>query len=125
MANSYKYERNETAIDEYMWPLTGESTIFNWAALTEELAIRTRLGVILAHVRDMHIAPRLRRLGPHPSADRIRAVEESVIDRAGDSPLWAQTLREPVPRALRDEWRQLTQRLSEIKRNRQSPIAER
>jgi hypothetical protein len=108
------YEPYETEIDEYMWPLTGDSTSFNWTALTEELEIRTRLGAILAHVRDMHIAPRVRRLGPRPSRDRLRAVEESIIAGPAAGPLWAQTLQEPVPRALRDEWRELTRRLSEI-----------
>ena len=108
-------EPYETEIDEYMWPLTGESTAFNWSSLTEELEIRTRLGAILGHVRDMHIAPRLRRLGPRPSPDRVRAVEESVISGPANGPLWAQSLHEPVPRALRDEWGALTRRLSEIK----------
>lgn len=108
------YESYDTGIDEYMWPLTGAPTPFNWQALSEELEIRTRLGEILAHVRNMHIAPRLRRLGPRPSPDRIRAAEESVISGPVDGPVWIQTLHEPVPRALRDEWRALTQRLSVI-----------
>jgi hypothetical protein len=107
-------ETREIQIDEYMWPLTGEATPFDWTALTEELQIRTRLGAILAHVRDTHIAPRVRRLGPSPSRDRIRAVEESIIAGPAAGPVWVQTLREPVPRALRDEWRALTQRLSDI-----------
>lgn len=111
---SGSYETYENAIDEYMWPLTGESTAFDWSALTEELELRARLGTILAHVRDMHIAPRLRRLGPRPSPDQIRAVEASVIAGPTAGPLWAQTLREPVPRALRDEWQELTHRLSTI-----------
>ena len=110
-----KYEPYETEIDEYMWPLTGESAAFNWTVLAEEMEIRTRLGAILAHVRDMHIAPRVRRLGPRPSADLIRAVEESVIAGPAAGPLWARTLREPVPRVLRDEWHELTRRLCDIK----------
>lgn len=107
-------EPYDTEIDEYMWPLTGEATVFNWSVLAEEVEIRTRLGEILAHVRDMHIAPRLRRIGPRPSPDMIRAVEENVIDGPTAGPLWAQTLKEPVPRALRDEWQELTRRLSQI-----------
>jgi len=108
------YEAYETEIDEYMWPLTGESTAFNWTALTEELELRARLGTILAHVREMHISPRVRRLGPRPTPDQIRAVEASVITGPTAGPLWAQTLHEPVPRALRDEWQGLTRRLSTI-----------
>ena len=117
------YEPCETEIDEYMWPLTGEPTAFNWTALTEELEIRTRLGTILAHVRDMHIAPRVRRLGPRPSRDLIRAVEESVIAGPEAGPLWTQTLREPVPRALRDEWGELTRQLRAIKGRATRPAA--
>src|SRR5262249_53084359 len=86
------------------WPLTGDSTSFNWTALTEELEIRTRLGAILTHVRDMHVAPRVRRLGPDPSRDRVRAVEESIITGPAAGPLWAQRLQEPVPRALGEGW---------------------
>lgn len=104
-------EPYETEIDEYMWPLTGEATTLNWTALAEALEIRARLGEILAHVRDTHIAPRLRRMGSRPSTDLIRAVQESVIAGPETGPLWAQTLKEPVPRALRDEWRELTRRL--------------
>jgi hypothetical protein len=116
-------EPYESEIDEYMWPLTGEATAFNWTALAEQLEIRQRLGEILAHVRDMHIAPRQRRLGPRPSPDMIRAVEESVMDGPAHGPVWAQTLKEPVPRALRDEWHELTRRLREIERRAAQPAA--
>jgi len=108
-------EPYETEIDEYMWPLSGDSTSFNWTALAEELEIRTRLGEILTHVRDTHIAPRLRRLGIRPSPDLVRSVEESIIAGPAGGPLWAQTLKEPVPRVLRHEWDELARRLSVIK----------
>src|SRR5262249_37180563 len=112
-------------IDEYLWPLTGALTAVDWLALTEELHIRKRLAEIAAHVREFHIAPRLRRGGPPSSPALVRAIKESVIAGPGDAPPWEITLKEPVPRALREEWRQLAARLQTIEEQKRCGAAAR
>lgn len=111
-------DRTEPEVDEYLWPLTGDLSPINWEALAEELHIRDRLAVIVTHVREVHLEPRLRRLGALASAGVTKAVTEAIIAGPEDGPPWAQTLRDPVPRALREEWNQLTRRLHELDRNR-------
>jgi hypothetical protein len=106
----------DTEIDEHLWPLTGDTFSIHCESFTEELHIRQRLAEILAHVREAHIEPRLRRLGARASAAYVRNITESIIAGPGDGPPWAQTLKEPVPLALREEWNQLAQRLCEINR---------
>ena len=115
--------RTDTEVDEYLWPLTGdtssiqwESITKEWESITEELHIRQRLAKIMAHVREAYIQPRLRRLGARTNSAYIRSITESIIAGPGDGPPWAQTLKEPVPRALREEWNELAQRLCEINR---------
>jgi hypothetical protein len=105
-------------IDEYLWPLTGDLSPINWEALAEELHIRDRLAVILAHVREMHVEPRLRRMGPRASGV-ARAATAAIISGPEDGPPWLQTLKEPVPRALREEWTRLARRLCELANTRQ------
>ena len=105
-------------IDEYLWPLTGEVSSMDWQPVVEELQIRQRLADIMAHVREMHVRPRLARLGPRASETMRCAVTESIIDGPEGGPPWTQTLREPVPRGLRDEWNQLAGRLCEIEQRR-------
>jgi hypothetical protein len=98
----------ETEIDEYLWPLTGDLSPINWEHLSEEMHIRERLAEILAHVREMHVVPRQRQLGPRVAPATI---VQAVIAGPENGPPWEQTLKEPVPRALRDEWNQLAARL--------------
>ncbi len=107
-------DRLETEIDEYLWPLTGDLSPINWEYLSEELHIRERLAEIMMHVREMHLTPRLRRLEPRLASTVTQAVAQAIIAGPENGPPWAQTLKDPVPRALRDEWKQLTQRLREI-----------
>lgn len=101
-------------IDEYLWPLTGDVSVVDWDALTEGLQIRQRLGEILMHVRTTHVRPRLQRLGARPAMHVVQAATQAVIAGPQDGPPWEQRLQEPVPRALRDEWEQLTQRLRQL-----------
>ena len=111
---------NEAApeIDEYLWPLVGEtSASVDWSLLAEELQIRQRLVEIMAHVHTTHVMPRLRRAEVRSTAQH-RGIVESVIAGSPDAPPWEQMLRAPVPRALRDEFRELAQRLRAIGRRR-------
>ena len=101
----------DTNIDEYLWPLTGNMAAVDWSVLAEELEIRERLVEIKAHVCEMHVLPRLARLGPRSTPAAIDDVTRSIIDGPPEGPLWAQTLKNPVPRALREEWSALTGRL--------------
>ncbi len=109
--------RQDLEIDEYLWPLTGALWAVDWQLLAEELQVRRRLVDIMAHVRAMHLEPRTRRLGARASVTSVRAVSESVISGPEQGPPWMQTLHEPVPRVLREEWRQLSQRLHAIVRD--------
>ena len=102
------------AVDEYLWPLTGEVQQIDWESLAEQLRIRGRLADIAAHVRELHLRPRLRRLGPRPALAMIAAVTESLIEGPAGGPAWDQRLKAPVPSGLRDEWNQLAQRLREL-----------
>src|SRR5260370_12317353 len=96
--------RFEAEVDEYLWPLTGSTAYVDWNALAEELRIRKRLGQITAHVHEMHVHPRLRRFGSRLSSTAIAEITAGVIVGPPDGPPWLQTLKEPVPRALREEW---------------------
>ena len=107
-------DRTEMQIDEYLWPLTGSMTAIDWPSVTEELQIRERLAEISAHVHEQHVQPRLRRLNVRASTALTEAVTRGIIAGAADGPPWTQTLRDPVPRALRDEWAQLAERLRAI-----------
>ena len=107
-------EHSEYEVDEYLWPLTGNLLSVDWHVLAEELEVRTRLREILAHVREMHVQPRVRRLGSGASKRDISAVTQAVIAGPDGGPPWAQTLKEPVPRALRQEWMALAERLRDI-----------
>jgi len=107
-------DRIEMGVDEYLWPLTGDLSPIDWEYLSEELHIRERLAEIMTHVREMHLMPRLRRLGPRVTSSMVQSVAQAVIAGPEAGPPWAQSLKEPVPRALRDEWNQLAQRLREI-----------
>jgi len=102
---------DDADIDEYLWPLTGALGAIDWSALTEELRIRKRLAEIAAHVRERHIAPRLRRCGPQPSPARVQAINESILMGPNEGPPWEITLKDPVPRALREEWHHLAEGL--------------
>ncbi len=104
-------------IDEYLWPLTGTPTAVNWELLAEELRIRNRLAAIRAHVQEMHVQPRLKRAG-RASTDVIQGLTASLIAGPLDGPPWMQRLKDPIPRALRDEWQELTQRLRAIEGRR-------
>jgi hypothetical protein len=101
----------EAEIDEYLWPLTGETAAVDWASLLDELRIRERLAEIMAHVRETHLERRLRRVGVPSSAP---ALTQNIIAGPEGGPPWAQTLKEPVPRALREEWSQLATRLQAL-----------
>ncbi|MFI5394743.1 MAG: hypothetical protein ACHQ9S_04350 [Candidatus Binatia bacterium] len=111
----------DTEIDEYLWPLTGDIPSIQWESVTEELRIRQRLAEIVTHVREMHVRPRIRRLPDRIACTQARSIVESIITGPEGGPPWAQSLKEPVPRALRDEWNQLTQRLREINSSRLLP----
>lgn len=104
-------ERSEYEVDEYLWPLTGNLLSVDWQVLADELHVRTRLNEILAHVRELHVQPRVRRLGVGASVSAISAVTRAIIAGPDGGPPWTQTLKEPVPRALRQEWTKLAQRL--------------
>jgi hypothetical protein len=108
-------DQHEVEIDEYLWPLTGDMSPIDWPSLTEELQIRERLAEISAHVREAHVRPRLARLGVRVTSALTEAVAQGIVAGPEDGPPWAQTLREPVPRALRDEWSRLTSRLRELR----------
>jgi hypothetical protein len=114
-------DTSEMQVDEYLWPLTGELTPVDWVSLAEELRMRERLAEIMAHVRAMHIEPTLRQLGAQGSAVRRRVAGEAVIAGPLDGAPWERTLRGSVPRALREEWDQLAQRLREFERRRNAP----
>ncbi len=86
----------------------------NWETMAEDLRIRNRLAEIRAHVYNVHVHPRLRRSGRRTAPDVIRAVTESFIAGPIDGPPWRRTLKDPIPRALRDEWTELAQRLHDI-----------
>jgi hypothetical protein len=104
----------DTEVDEYLWPLNGDTYSIHWEDITDELHIRRRLAEILAHVREAYIQPRLRRLGASANSATNRSIPESIIAGPGDGPPWAQTLNEPVPRELREEWNELARRLQEL-----------
>jgi hypothetical protein len=101
-------------IDEYLWPLTGATAPISWETLAENLRIRNRLAEIRAHVYEMHVQPQLRRSGRRTAPDVVRAVTESLVAGPVDGPPWLQTLKDPIPRVLRDEWNELAQRLHDI-----------
>ncbi len=103
--------RTDAEIDEYLWPLTGDTSCIHWESVAEELHIRQRLAEIMAHTRDTHVRPRLRSLGLRDGSASARSVTAGIIEGPENGPPWTQSLREPVPRALRDEWNQLAQRL--------------
>ncbi len=113
--------RTDTEIDEYLWPLTGDASSVRWESVTEELHLRQRLAAIMAHVREVHVEPRLRRLGAPAGSAYSQSTAESIIAGPEDGPPWAQTLKEPVPRALREEWDNLAQQLRELSRFRRRP----
>ena len=99
---------------DFVWPLTGELAHIDWEALTEEIRIRDRLAEIVAHVQTTHVVPRVRRIHPHAPAALAQAIRQEIIAGPDDAPLWAQRLREPVPRRLREEWAALVARLREL-----------
>jgi hypothetical protein len=113
--------RADIEVDEYLWPLTGEPPSIQWELVTEELRIRQRLAEMVTHVREMHVRPRLRHLSNRVALTQSRSIVESIITGPEGGPPWAQSLKEPVPRALRDEWTRLTQRLREINVSRMCP----
>jgi len=114
-----------TDIDEYLWPLTGALSAIDWPALTEELRIRKRLAEIAVHVRERHIAPRLHRRGPQPSPALVQTIKESIIAGPDEGAPWEITLKDPVPRALREEWHQLAEDLRSIDAQRRRAAASR
>ncbi len=114
-------ERIDAEVDEYLWPLTGTVTQVDWSSLAEELHIRERLAEIMTHVNDMHLQPRIRQLGVRSSTERVRAATEAILAGPPSGPPWAQRLREPVPRALREEWDELARRLFALNRARSRP----
>jgi len=97
--------------DEYLWPLTDSVWPVNWSRVTEEHRLRQRLQEILTHVEETHVAPRVRRLGVQASPAVMAAIKQAVIAGPLDGPLWERTLRDPVPRALQDEWLRLRDEL--------------
>lgn len=110
--------RTDTEIDEYLWPLTGETSSIEWESVTEELRIRQRLAEIMAHVTETHLRPRLPHLGARANSAFSRSVTQSVIEGPEEGPPWVQTLKEPVPRVLREEWAKLAQRLHALNSSR-------
>lgn len=113
--------RTDTEIDEYLWPLTGDACSIQWEYVTEELQIRQRLAEIMAHVMEAHVRPRLRHLGARYNSAYGRSIEQSVVEGPENGPPWARTLKEPVPRALREEWAQLAERLQVLNSSRRHP----
>jgi len=116
-------DRLDLEIDEYLWPLTGALWAVDWQLLAEELQVRQRLAEIMTHVHAMHLDPRVRRLGTRASAADVSAVCQSIVSGPDDGPPWTQTLHAPIPRALREEWERLGQRLQEIARDRGRQLA--
>ena len=104
-------DHEEAAVDEYLWPLTGETDQIDWSSLTEELEIRRRLAEIAAHVCMVHVRPRLARWRGQMYPALTQAIRQGVIAGPEDGAPWEQTLKEPVPRALREEWAELARRL--------------
>lgn len=113
--------RADIEVDEYLWPLTGDQPSIRWELVTEELRIRQRLAEMVTHVREMHVRPRVRQLSTRVAFAQSRSIVASIITGPEDGPPWAQSLKEPVPRALRDEWTRLTQRLRELNVSRMAP----
>ena len=96
--------------DEYLWPLTGapwEWSLASMAKPVQQDERHRRLEEIYQHVQEYHVRPSIRRLGKNPSPALVAQVIASIIEGATDSPLWERRLHEPVPRALREEWRGL------------------
>ena len=110
--------RTDTEIDEYLWPLTGDACSIQWEYVTEELQIRQRLAAIMAHVMETHVRPRVRHLGARASSTYSRSIEQSLIEGPEDGPPWTRTLKEPIPRALREEWAELAERLQLLNSSR-------
>ncbi|MFQ5664871.1 MAG: hypothetical protein ACE5I7_00415 [Candidatus Binatia bacterium] len=108
----------DAEFDEYLWPLNGEASGINLDLLSEELRIRQRLAEIMAHVRETHLQPRLRRWASRLTCETTKAVAQAIVAGPEEGPPWEQALGHPVPRALRDEWRQLASRLRALKADR-------
>ena len=103
-------------VDEYLWPLTGDTAQMDWSSLAEEIQLRQRLAEIAAHVSTMHVRPRLARWQVQPVGPALAdAIRQGVMAGPVDGPPWEQTLKEPVPRALREEWAQLARRLRQLR----------
>jgi hypothetical protein len=104
-----KNDNNEAGdeFDEYLWPLTDATWPLDWSRLADEHRLRQRLDEILTHVEALHVTPRLRRLGANASATARLALTQSIIAGPLDGQPWERTLREPIPRALREEWQRL------------------
>ena len=107
--------QGEATVDEYLWPLTGETDQIDWSSLTEELELRRRLAEIAAHVCAMHVQPRLTRWRGRLYPALTHAIRQGVIAGPEGGAPWEQTLKDPVPRALREEWTQLAQRLRALR----------
>ncbi len=97
--------------DEYLWPLTRLPWSIDMAALGERDLPMRRLQEIYRHVDETHLQPRLRRLGRNPSPSLVAQVTRNVIDGSPSDPLYMRHLREPVPRALREEWKSLCEQI--------------
>ena len=105
-------QRDDTdQFDEYLWPLAGAPWELRLTELAPQDGRRRRLEEIYQHVQEHHVQPRLRRLGKNPSAALVDQVTETIVEGATGAPLWERRLKEPVPRALRDEWRALCDEL--------------
>jgi len=63
----------------------------------------------------MHLQPRLRRFGSRLSPTAIAEITAGLIAGPLSGPPWLQTLKEPVPSALREEWRALACRLRHLR----------